>query len=190
MKEIKIGHQIWMSENLNVEKFKNGDLIHEARSNEDWINAAASQQPAWCYFENKNEFGNKFGKLYNFFAVIDKRGLAPDGWSVPGVEEWSELETFLGGANIAGEKMKSEQDWFENRNGSNSSGFNALPGGYRNHKGQFCDISEWAAFWENYIIDDNDEIHAYDRSVCYEDGELTNRQIYFGAGLSVRLLKK
>ena len=86
MDEIKIGSQIWMSRNLNVEKFLNGELIREVKTNEDWFKARQQKQPAWCYYKNDKAFGDRFGKLYNWYAVNDPRGLAPKGWHIPSIE--------------------------------------------------------------------------------------------------------
>jgi uncharacterized protein (TIGR02145 family) len=136
MKEVKIGKQIWMTENLNVDSFINGDPIKEAKTNEEWLQAAENKQPAWCYFENDSVNGKIYGKLYNWFAVNDKRGLAPKGWRIASLEDWEQLNDFLGGDNKAGKKIKNKIGWKENGNGTNSSGFSALPGGNR-HKGEF-----------------------------------------------------
>ena len=80
MKEVKIGDQIWMVENLNVDKFRNGDIIPEAKTNEEWKKANENKQPAWCYYGNDLTYGEKYGKLYNWYAVTDQRGLAPEGY--------------------------------------------------------------------------------------------------------------
>lgn len=78
---IKIGKQIWMKENLSVSKFRNGDVIPEAKTNEEWVEAILQKKPAWCYYENQR--GNEliYGKLYNVYAVIDSIGLAPERFS-------------------------------------------------------------------------------------------------------------
>lgn len=78
-KTIKIGNQIWMAENLKVTKFKNGDVIRQAKNIDEWINSGIMKEPVWCYYEYNNSNDILYGKLYNWYAVIDKRGLAPDG---------------------------------------------------------------------------------------------------------------
>jgi uncharacterized protein (TIGR02145 family) len=108
-KSVKIGAQTWMSENLNVSTFRNGDLIPEAKTNEEWEKAGKNKQPAWCYYNNDPKNGAKYGKLYNWYAVIDPRGLAPEGWHVLSDEEWQTLEDYLG--DDAGKKMKSASGW-------------------------------------------------------------------------------
>ena len=98
--EVAIDKYVWMETNLNVDKFRNGDPIPEARTEEDWLSAGKNGQPAWCYYENN---GEKYGKLYNWYAVNDPRGLAPEGWHVPSDAElmdrvyYSDFPRLLGG---------------------------------------------------------------------------------------------
>jgi uncharacterized protein (TIGR02145 family) len=108
-KSVKIGTQIWMAENLNVLTFRNGDSIPEAKTNEEWVKAGNESKPAWCYYANDAKNGAKYGKLYNWYAVIDPRGLAPSGWHIPNDDEWTTLENFMG--DEAGKKMKSTNGW-------------------------------------------------------------------------------
>src|SRR6185436_5977257 len=75
---VTIGTQTWMSRNLDVSRFRNGEPIPEARTTEEWIEAGKNGRPVWCYYENKPELGVIYGRLYNWFAVADPRGLAPD----------------------------------------------------------------------------------------------------------------
>ena len=105
-KSVTIGTQVWMKENLNVSTFRNGDPIPEAKTAEEWKAAGAAKQPAWCYYDNDPKNGAKYGKLYNWYAVNDPRGLAPVGWHVPTKEELSDLINYLGGEYVAGRKMK------------------------------------------------------------------------------------
>ena len=105
-KEVKIGNQIWTSRNLDVSSFSNGDPIPEAKTEEEWRAASSNQTPAWCYLENNPANGKKYGKLYNWYAVHDPRGLAPKGWHIPNNEEWSILIEYLGGEKKAGKKLK------------------------------------------------------------------------------------
>ena len=110
-KSVKIGTQTWTTENLNVSTFRNGYPIMEAKTNEEWNQANENKQPAWCYYENDPKNGAKYGKLYNWYAVNDPRGLAPAGWHVPSDAEWTILSDFLGGGMTAGKKMKSLSGW-------------------------------------------------------------------------------
>jgi uncharacterized protein (TIGR02145 family) len=143
-KTVTIGKQIWMAENLNVEHYRNGDAIPQVQDKEEWD---ALTTGAWCYYDNNSGNGTTYGKLYNWYAVNDPRGLTPDGWHVPTNDEWTKLTSFLGGVEVAGHEMKTTSGWDENGNGTNSSGFTAIPGGYRNHEGYFINIGRNALFW-------------------------------------------
>ena len=70
---VKIGEQEWMSQNLNVDHFRNGDILPEVKTKEEWVKAGEENQPAWCYYENNPSNGEKYGKLYNWYAVSDLR---------------------------------------------------------------------------------------------------------------------
>ena len=103
---VTIGSQTWTTKNLDVATFRNGDAIPQAKTNEEWKAALENKQPAWYYNDNDAKNGTKYGKLYNWYAVNDARGLAPAGYHIPTDEEWTVLSTFLGGEDVAGKKMK------------------------------------------------------------------------------------
>lgn len=147
-KTIKYGKQEWTASNLNVSHFLNGDAIPEAKTNEEWIKAGTEGKPAWCYFNNDPENGKKFGKLYNWYAINDSRGLAPEEWSVPSSPDWSALVKILVGVDVAGTKLKSKTGW-KSKNGTDKIGFAALPGGYRNEKGEFKGLGTKGQWWAN-----------------------------------------
>jgi uncharacterized protein (TIGR02145 family) len=132
-----------MAENLNVSKFRNGDPIPEAKTDAEWM----GKKPAWCYYNNDPKNGQKYGKLYNWYALTDPRGLAPEGWHIPNGADWDKLGTFLGGISAAGTKMKSKTGWNENGNGTNESGFSGLPGSLRYEDGQFNDLGRMGYWW-------------------------------------------
>ncbi|NMC36897.1 MAG: hypothetical protein GYA41_01065 [Bacteroidales bacterium] len=144
---LKIGNQIWAVANLNVMTFRNADTIPEAKTNEEWVSAGTEGKPAWCYYNNDPKNGPKYGKLYNWFAVTDPRGLAPKGWSLPDASDWAQLAAHLGGSGTAGNKLKSSSGWADGYIGTNESGFNALPGGYRVENGKFLNIGSIATWW-------------------------------------------
>ena len=108
-KTVTIGSQVWMDKNLEVSTFRNGDVIPQATSNAEWEAAGKNKQPAWCYYDNDAKNDVKYGKLYNWYAVNDPRGLAPAGYHVPTDAEWTTLGNFLG--DDAGKKMKSTSGW-------------------------------------------------------------------------------
>jgi uncharacterized protein (TIGR02145 family) len=104
---VTIGKQVWTTKNLNLMTFRNGDSIPHAKTNEEWETAFKNEKPAWCYYDNNPANGEKYGILYNWYAVNDPRGLAPDGFHIPSKTEWDTLENLIGSA--AGEKMKSAE---------------------------------------------------------------------------------
>ena len=106
---INIDKQVWMKENLTLDRFRNGDLIPEVKTSKEWEKAGDNLEPAWCYYDNDSINGEKYGKLYNWFALNDPRGLAPEGWHIPSDEEWTKLIHELG-VNDAGTKLKSKED--------------------------------------------------------------------------------
>jgi uncharacterized protein (TIGR02145 family) len=140
-----------MNKNLDVDKFRNGSPIPESKTIEEWQAAGKNKQPAWCYYENYAANGSKYGKLYNWYAVNDYRGLAPAGWHVSTDEEWTILENSLGGD--AGKKMKSSSGWSKNwitgedGNGTNTIGFTGLPGGLSGQFGGFDHVGESGYWW-------------------------------------------
>lgn len=191
-KEITIGKQVWMTENLNVDKFRNGDLIPQAKTAFEWEKAGENEEPAWCYYDNDPTNGTKYGKLYNWYAVNDARGLAPNGWHVPNDAEWTVLSDFLGGKDIAGTKMKSVSGWKENGNGTNESGFSGLPGGARNFDGSFGNIGNFGlignyGYW--WSSSESPPYSAWFRKLDYSNGLLDRWTWYKQSGHSVRCLR-
>lgn len=156
---VKIGNQIWSSANLNASTFRNGEPIFYASNENEWEKASREQIPAYCYlnFDDRNE--KQFGKLYNYYAVADSRGLAPEGWHVPSKNEYELMITALGGAEVAGKKIRSLAGWdikdeydFAYGNGDNSSGLNLLfngsaSGGEYGAAGTFKSSAQIPRWW-------------------------------------------
>jgi uncharacterized protein (TIGR02145 family) len=109
-KEIKLGEQIWMQENLNVDKFRNGDPIPQAEDHKEWLAANAKRKPVWSYINYDATTEEKYGVLYNWYAVNDPRGIAPKGYHVPSDDEWKELAIYLVSAK-EGFKELEEGQW-------------------------------------------------------------------------------
>jgi uncharacterized protein (TIGR02145 family) len=152
--EVTIGSQVWMPVNLNVDTFRNGDPIPEVNTADSLAIVAKEGSPAYCYYDFNSNHGFMHGKLYNWHALIDPRGLAPIGWHIPNDKEWDELTEFLGGAAVAGAKMKADSAWCANDSFANNqliskSGFNALPSGSIYTKGNVGYIGEYAYYWSN-----------------------------------------
>ena len=164
MNEIIIGNQIWADSNLNVVKFSNGDIIFQANSAEEWTLALKNKQPAWCYYNYDENQGLKYGKLYNWYAVNDYRGIVPKGWRIPSSEDFISLVNLVKIENLT--ILKSKDLWnyeclFEEREidrvdldvhqnggkGTNVLGFNGIPSGRCNYQGIFTDLNHFTFFW-------------------------------------------
>ena len=169
---VTIGIQTWLMENLRVTHYRNGDIIPMVTADAQWKTLTTG---AYCYFDNSTSNASLYGELYNWHAITDPRNICPAGWHIPADAEWAILSTFLGGRTTAGGTLKStgtiEQDnglWFSpNTGATNSSGFTALPGGYRINYGNYYSLGNVAYFWSstdtlstnawNYILDANNE---------------------------------
>jgi uncharacterized protein (TIGR02145 family) len=207
---INIGSQTWMQKNLNVSRYRNGDLIPQVTNSTQW---ASLRSGAWCWYNNDSAtYALTYGKLYNWYAINDSRGLYPDGWKIPREYDWNKLIAFIdrnadtictpnfncAQSNIAGGALKdtatvSTTYWLEGINNfaTNSTGFTGLPAGIRafpsgNFEGVGIFSSWWSADkWTAY----NDPERAWTRYVN-RGGAETGRIIYnLSSGLSIRCLK-
>ena len=181
LNSVQIGQQYWTTQNLNVETFKNGEPITEAKTNAEWVKAANLRQPAWCYYNNNPASANTMGKLYNWYAVSDPRGLAPNGWHIPSDNEWKTLTAFLGGNKIAGARLKSL-----NSNGTNTSNFNATLCGWRLQDGNFTSKNINGYWWSSTASSAG---YAWQRSVTFGGNEIKDHNVSAQKGLSVRCVK-
>lgn len=170
--EIKIGSQIWANKNLNVSHYRNGDKIKQITSDMDWLMANVNKEPAWCYFEFDEANGPKYGKLYNGYAIKDKRGLAPKGWKIPSDADWKLLESHIGSnAN----KLKADD--------TNETGFSALYSGSINVNGGF--MPEFFMAWTTTEVNTGlfyRRLNNYNIGIDRKAGKL-------GSGFSVRCIK-
>lgn len=183
---ITVGTQKWAVANLNVSTFRNGDSIPEAKTYKEWVAAGESGKPAWCYYNNDPANGKKYGKLYNWYAVNDPRGLAPKGWVLSTDADWAKLVNFLGGQAAAGNKMKSLTGWIDGYNGQNESGFSGLPGGYRVENGLFKNLGSIAIWWSST---ESKSLTAYDHYIT-QSGSLDQSSSPKQRGESIRCLKE
>ncbi len=186
---IQIGTQKWMAANLDVGHYRNGDKIPQVRGKAAW---AALTTGAWCWYNNDPANGAVYGRLYNWYAVTDPRGLAPEGWHIPSAEEWTTLSTFLGGDLEAGGKMKEEGTihWIDpNSDATNSSGFTGLPGGVRLDNGKFFYGGMYADWWSTGEDINPDHDWGVYRYISYFNGALLQLPGSKQWGYSVRCVK-
>jgi uncharacterized protein (TIGR02145 family) len=186
---VNICNKVWMQKNLEVTTYRNGDPIPEVTDPVAW---AALTTGAWCYYNNDPAMGEIYGKLYNWYAVADPRGLAPLGWHVPTDAEWTTLENCLDAisptGNVGG-KMKETGTvhWLAPNSGAtNSSGFTALPGGYRYGTGIFKDIGYYAFWWSFTYI--NGQL-AWNRHLFSTSGTIGRAYSAMQVGFPVRCVK-
>ena len=140
---VQIGNQFWLNSNFKVTHFRNGDPIPEAKTALEWIEASEQGKPAYCYYDNNPFNALLYGKLYNWYAITDTRGLAPLGWHIPTDEELIQLGNDV---NNDGGSIKSNSGWQNGANGTNTSRFYALPGGFRSYNGSFSFIEYFGRF--------------------------------------------
>lgn len=142
----KIGNQIWMTENLKATKYNDGTPIPMVTDNYKW---SVLQIGVFSFFNN-NQYDSECGNLYNWY-VVNTGKLAPQGWHIPTDDDWFVLFTYLGGADVAGKKMKSKKGWAENGNGTNESGFSGSPcNGYRlEYNGDFIPNKLSGTYWHS-----------------------------------------
>lgn len=182
---VTIGSQVWMQKNLNVCKYRNGDDIPQVQDPTAW---AGLKTGAWCYYANSTANGTVYGKLYNYYAVKDPRGLAPTGYHIPTDAEWTTLTTFLGGELVAGKKMKAITGWpfYPGVTNTNSSGFSALPGGFRLN-GPFETLTYGGNWWS--ASEDGTAIAWYRNLSYVDDGIVIRNTASKMFGFSVRCLR-
>lgn len=157
---IHIGKQIWTAPNSVVKEFRNGDVIPQIENSKEWLEA---KYPAWCYYENDSNNENELGVLYNGYAIMDIRNIAPIGYRVPSINDYKLLIEYLGSQDF-GFKLKSKMkgSWKKTKGVSKSTdefGFNAIPVGGRSAMWTslptFLNTKEYTRFWTNTIIKDD-----------------------------------
>jgi len=196
---VLIGNQWWMTENLKVSHYNNGDEISYLTGDDEWHDTNNTQSGAWCNYLNKEVNNAIYGHLYNWYVVGDERGIAPEGWKVPTDNEWKEMETLLGMRpdeedstwiiwfNVSGKLRETGTLHWKapNDNATNESGFTALPGGQRSSNGSFDGLGEASTFWTSTSDGGYRAIH---RRIS-EWSEINNRNNQSSCGCSIRLMK-
>jgi uncharacterized protein (TIGR02145 family) len=191
---VTIGTQVWTNKNLDVTTYRDGTPIPQVTDPTAWANLTTG---AWCYYNNDPSNNSVYGKLYNWYAVNDPRGLAPAGYHVPSEGEWSTLTSFLGGDSVAGGKMKSTGTlqassglWQSpNSAATNESGFTGHPAGYRSIEGTFMAIGGYGFWWSSSEIN-TAEFEARSSYLGYDDDSAYSSTSHFKkSGFSVRCIK-
>jgi uncharacterized protein (TIGR02145 family) len=183
---VKIGTQLWMVENLKVTKYKDGTAIPKITGNTEWSSLTT---PGFCWYNNEEAgFKNTYGALYNWYAVNTSK-LCPAGWHVPTDSDWTILTTYLKGLGVAGGKLKETGTihWTSPNDGaSNSTGFTALPGGYRDNTGNFS-LNMLNGYW--WTNTGNVSSDAWSR-IIYFNGSIVHRNnLSKNCGMSVRCIR-
>jgi len=213
---VKIGDQQWTTKNLDIDHFRNGDLISESKTYQEWIDYDLAGEPTFCYYDFDPNNGKKFGKLYNFHAIHDPRGLSPENFSIPTLDDFSQLIYFLEKENkcegfknwikkylrltkrdnvTAGTKLKSDQHWVKWLDVNDENWYD---GNGNNNSGfsalpggylsdKFKYIGEICSFWCNTGIHGDKTTF----EICGAYGGFTNIEVYQkNCGSYVRCLKK
>ena len=190
---VTIGTQVWMKENLRTGRYRNGDPISTGLSDAQW---KATTSGAYSIYNNNPANNTTYGKLYNWYAVTDSRKIAPAGWHIPSEAEWNLLITYLGGMYGAGGKLKAISPLWNSPNtgATNSSGFTAIPAGWRNDGNWpgstvgYGGIGSVAEFWT--ISGNNNPLGtAWDFVVYNNSIDIYEAYDYKGVGFSVRCVK-
>ena len=146
---VRIGNQVWTSENLRTTRYNDGTSIPLVTDNSDWGNLNSG---GFCWYDNDSiSYKNAYGALYNWNAVNTGK-LAPVGWHIASDEDWTILISYLGGDSVAGGKLKEKgtTHWaVPNAGATNESGFTAIPGGYRHMNGEFFEIGQSSNLWSS-----------------------------------------
>jgi len=203
---VEIGDQCWFAENLRTTVYANGDGIPAGLTDGEWISTTSGA--AAVYGEGSSTCNNfslyldlgidacdeaqslaAYGRLYNWYAVDDARGLCPSGWHVPTDGEWTELEDYItsqGFAGTEGTALKSTSGWYDNGNGTDDFGFSAFPGGARSYfNGGFYSAGGYGRWWSS----SPSGVQAWQRSLSRHLPDIDRDDSNPRSGLSVRCLR-
>lgn len=198
---VTIGTQVWMVENLKTTKYRNGEPIPNITKDSEWSNLKTG---AYCNYNNDPAIGNKYGKLYNWYAVNDHRNISPTGWHIPTDEDWSTLSIYisanLGTSGSLAKALATKADWASSINTvaigndltkNNTSGFSALPGGDRiSNYGTFHDVGTIGYWWSST---EENTYNAWIRKLNYNFATMGKSYNFSGYekeyGFSVRCVK-
>ena len=194
---VLIGNQCWFAENLRNENYDNCDAIPANLNDSLWQTTnsgavAVYGEDPWCNNYSAEidacdpaQSLEEYGRLYNWYAVDDARGLCPSGWHVPTDEEWTVMVDHLGGESVAGVQMKTDFGWGNGGNGTNSSDFSGLPGGLRLINTVFNYAGVRGVWWSSSPVG----THAWFRQLSDEDDIVARGNNHARSGLSVRCVR-
>lgn len=196
---VTIGNQIWMVENLTTTRYRNGDTIPNVIDSVQWSGLSSG---AYCCYNNDEDTGAKYGKLYNGFAVFDSRNIAPVGWHVATDVDWSELEDYIathpGNSGSVAKALSSKTDWAtcteylapgNDLSANNSSGFTALPGGGGGPFPSFNQPTRFGQWWTSTRTIPLYTFGAWVYRIGYGSWYLSRDGFHAGNGCSVRCVK-
>lgn len=190
-----VGEQEWMAENLKVTHYSDGSPINQ-RLGQNWL---VDTLGAFAFYDDDSNNKEYFGLLYNWYSVNDPRQLAPEGWRVPFDDDWKTLEKYLGmdeaatnefGYRGSGEGMdlKADSGWVNSGNGTNSTGFNAIPGGYiSSGGGGFNGIGNWATF---HSASQTTDMLVIGRILMSDSSSIYRASFERAVGISIRCIKE
>ena len=190
---VQIGGQCWFAENLRSENYRNGDAISAGLSDSDWYSTTSG---AVTFYAESASLLSEYGRLYNWYAVDDSRGLCPSGWHVPTDGEWMAMEMGLGMTELEidtigwrgtdqGTQMKTTDKWSGGGNGTNSSGFSGLPGGFRYHEGDWYSQTFEGRWWSSTA----NGSQAWCRTLKHDNERVSRGYFEKQRGFSVRCIR-
>ncbi|TVQ89869.1 MAG: hypothetical protein EA393_06445 [Bacteroidetes bacterium] len=212
---VKIGNQCWIKENLRTSKYSNGNPILTGLSESEWQNTTSGayaifdhEHPMAEGIDSPEQMASLYGKLYNWHAVNDSRGLCPAGWHVPTDSEWNTLTTYVGSINSSniGNQLKScrqlnsplgeECDvtdhpmWYEHstHHGTDDFGFLGYPAGMREYLGGTFSFLGFSGYWWSSTQDDSG-FYAWYRDLFFNSGSMQSTLSFKNIGISVRCIK-
>jgi uncharacterized protein (TIGR02145 family) len=183
---VVIGSQVWMVENLKTTHYRDGTSIPNVTDDASWASLTTG---SYCDYKNDANNSATYGRLYNWFATVDARNLAPQGWHVPTDADWTILMNYLGGEFGADVKLKEKglAHWhYPNSGTTNETGFTALPAGYRGYGGTFYNLGNVETWWSTT---DNNGVDAWDRYISYDVSAVSRLHENGSNGFSVRCVK-
>lgn len=194
-KTIQIGSQTWMAENLKTTKYQNGAPVAYIKDAKKWNKDTSG---GWCYYNNDPSLNISYGKLYNWFVVENEKNICPTGWHIPSDEDWNTLIGYLdydflpdaieSQSSVAGDQLKSTGNtfWKYSNEGTNTSGFSAIPGAYRTSDGGFTVFNKEGYWWSSTPAYTN---FAWYRSLHNKSSSVYRNYLNKTAGFSIRCVK-